>query len=96
MRGYLLDACALIALLNDENGADKVESLLNGSQPILMSAINVLEVAYDAVRRSGGNIEAATLCLKLVQDEGIEVLWTLSEPVAGGSRLESTRPTFAS
>ncbi|MGD0959744.1 MAG: PIN domain-containing protein [Methylomonas sp.] len=80
MNGYLLDACALIALLNDENGADKVESLLNGSEPVLMSAINMLEVAYDAVRRSGGNTDAASLCLQLAQNEGIEVLWALSEP----------------
>nr|VFJ45183.1 MAG: hypothetical protein BECKDK2373B_GA0170837_100920 [Candidatus Kentron sp. DK] len=28
MKGYLLDACALIALLNDEPGANRVEALL--------------------------------------------------------------------
>lgn len=78
--GYLLDACALIALFNDENGAEKVEALLNGPAPVSMSAINVLEVAYDAVRRSGGNTDAAALCLQLVLNEGIEVLWALSEP----------------
>ena len=27
-RSYVLDACALIAFLNDETGADSVESLL--------------------------------------------------------------------
>lgn len=80
MKGYLLDACALIALFNDECGADKVESLLDGPHPVTMSAINVLEVAYDAVRRGGGKMNAATLCLQLVRNEGIEVLWTLSEP----------------
>lgn len=78
--GYLLDACALIALFNDENGAEKVEALLNGPAPVSMSAINVLEVAYDAVRRSGGNTDAAALCLQLVLNEGIEILWALSEP----------------
>lgn len=80
MNGYLFDACALLALLNDENGTERVESLLNASQPVLMSAINVLEVAYDAVRRNGGDTAAAALCLQLVRNEGIEILWTLTEP----------------
>jgi PIN domain nuclease of toxin-antitoxin system len=50
VKGYLLDACALIALLTDETGADRVEALLQGEQSVFMSAVNVLEVAYDAAR----------------------------------------------
>ncbi|MBT8420496.1 MAG: PIN domain-containing protein [Gammaproteobacteria bacterium] len=78
MNGYLLDACALIALLNDEPGADTVEALLTGKPPIFMSAINVLEVSYDAVRRSR-QAHAAALVLELVRQAGIDILWSLTE-----------------
>lgn len=79
MKGYLLDACALIALLNDEPGAQRVEAILSGDTPVYMSTINTLEVAYDAVRRSKNN-EAAAMILRLVSDANIEILWALTEP----------------
>jgi uncharacterized protein with PIN domain len=78
MKGYLLDACALIALLNDEPGAQRVEAILSGDTPVYMSTINTLEVAYDAVRRSKNN-EAAAMTLRLVSDVNIEILWALTE-----------------
>ncbi|HIJ84466.1 MAG: PilT protein domain protein [Magnetococcales bacterium] len=78
MNGYLLDACALLALLNDEPGADMVDSLLGSESPIFMSIVNVLEVAYDAVRRNRqGN--AAGMVLRLVRSAGIEILWSMTE-----------------
>jgi PIN domain nuclease of toxin-antitoxin system len=79
MNGYLLDACALIALLNDESGAEYVDALLAGDAPVFMSAINVLEVAYDAVRRSGRS-ETSQQIVHLVSGEGIEIIWSLNEP----------------
>lgn len=77
MNGYLLDACALIALLNDEPGAQHVEAILSGDTPVYMSAINTLEVAYDAVRRSKDN-GAAAMTLSVVSDANIEILWSLT------------------
>lgn len=78
MSGYLLDACALIALLNDEPGAQRVEAILSDEAPVYMSAINALEVAYDAVRRSR-NSDAATMILRLVSEANIEILWELTQ-----------------
>lgn len=78
MNGYLLDACALIALLNDEAGAERVEAIVTGGTPVFMSAINALEVAYDAVRRSQDNNSAA-ITLHVVASANIEILWTLTE-----------------
>lgn len=78
MNGYLLDACALIALLNDEPGADMVEMLLGGDVQVFMSIINVLEVAYDAVRRSGQS-HAARQVLELAREAGIQILGALAE-----------------
>jgi len=78
MDGYLLDACALIALLNDEAGAERVEAIVTGDIPVYMSAINALEVAYDAVRRSGDNNSAA-VTLHVVSNANVVILWALTE-----------------
>jgi len=57
MRRYVLDACALIALLQEEPGADKVAAVLNsahkGEAEIVMHKANFLEVYYDAYRLRG-------------------------------------------
>ena len=50
---YVLDACAIIALLNDETGAETVAGLLveagEGSIRVFMSSIQALEVYYDRI-----------------------------------------------
>ena len=47
---FVFDACSLIALLSNEDGADVVKDLLqkatNGEIKILMHKINFLEVYY--------------------------------------------------
>jgi len=56
---YLLDACALIAYINDEDGADVVEALLAQSSDnavlLSMSMTNVLEVYYGVFRDFGSD-----------------------------------------
>jgi len=56
---YVLDACALLALLRDEPGADKVADAINaadkGRAKIIMHKANLLEVYYDLVRSLGKN-----------------------------------------
>lgn len=51
---YILDACALIAFLRDEDGADIVESTLI-DQDCVAHAINFCEVYYDCLRREDKN-----------------------------------------
>ena len=57
MSHYILDACALIAILKDETGADKVAAAINaannGEATILMNKLNLLEVYYDIYRSRG-------------------------------------------
>ena len=57
MKRYILDACALIALLQDEQGADNVSAVLNaavkGEAEIAMHKLNLLEVYYGAYRSRG-------------------------------------------
>ena len=53
MSSAVLDACAVIALLRDEPGAERVATLLESDPPCAMSAVNLAEVLYDAARRDG-------------------------------------------
>jgi len=54
---FVLDACALIAFLNDEDGADKVEdTLLKALKEdciVYINKINILEVYYGVFREEG-------------------------------------------
>ena len=57
MQNYLLDACALLALFDNEKGADVVKGLLDsarrGEITLSMNAANLIEVYYDRIRAVG-------------------------------------------
>jgi len=62
---FVLDACALIALFDDERGADKVEDIIQKAKRkeciVYMNKLNLLEIYY-GVYRDDGKIKAeATL-----------------------------------
>jgi uncharacterized protein len=62
---FVLDACALLAFLNDEIGANIVENLLVRADSkeirLNMSAINVLEIYYGIFREDGPDAADAVL-----------------------------------
>ncbi|QTA80130.1 PIN domain-containing protein [Desulfonema limicola] len=80
MKSYVLDACALIAFFNGENGADTVENILLGHDLRLMSVINVYEVCYDAAKAGGMDNgiriynEIHQLPIKIIKTIGKELL----------------------
>ena len=57
IKSYVLDACALIAFLRNESGADTVTRLLrdaeSGNAMMYMNRLNLLKVYYDAYRTDG-------------------------------------------
>jgi len=75
MKRYVLDANALIALLQDESGAEKVSDIINaaykGEVEIIMHKANLLEVYYDAYRYRGQ--EQADLMLAEVEKCPIQI-----------------------
>jgi PIN domain nuclease of toxin-antitoxin system len=90
---YTLDACALLAFLNDEEGADIVEDILDrsitGDVFLFMSIINLLEVYYGELRDKG--VEIARTVLDMVQHYSITVINTISEQVfSEAARLKAT------
>jgi len=52
-----MDACALIAFLSDETGAETVNKILleaaGGNATVYMNSLNLLEVYYDIYRKAG-------------------------------------------
>ena len=57
MQNYILDACAVLAFLDGEEGAVIVRSLLdrakNNEITLTMNAANLIEVYYDRIRVAG-------------------------------------------
>ena len=77
MSGYVLDACALVALFNGEAGKEVLERAFTSGQPLRIAAVNALEVAYDAIRRQQ-NAGAANEVLGLLEKLSVEIIWTLT------------------
>jgi PIN domain nuclease of toxin-antitoxin system len=65
MTKYVLDACALLALLRNETGADVVENIIDdadvGNAKVSMHKANLLEVYYDILRSYGKDQARETL-----------------------------------
>ena len=83
MEAFVLDACSLIAFLNDEEGAGKVEDLLRKAKAekvkLYMNKLNILEVYYGVYRDDGE--EAADETLSKILDLPIEIVDDLSDAV---------------
>jgi predicted nucleic acid-binding protein len=90
---YILDACAIIALLKDEAGAEEVSAIFNeafkGEAQISMNKINLLEVYYD-VYRSADKETADNVVLELIK-RPVTVVSEISDAVfAEAGRLKAT------
>lgn len=80
---FILDACALIAFLNDEEGANLVEKLLcmanarNAS--LLMNKVNLFEIYYGVYRDDG--IEEAKNVLRKIENLPVKIIDTFTDEV---------------
>jgi predicted nucleic acid-binding protein len=78
MQNYLLDACALLAFFDKEEGGvvvrDLIESAKRGEVTLNMNAANLIEVYYDRVRECGSE-EADTIIRNIYEDSIISIIW---------------------
>ena len=93
MNKYILDACALIAVLNKEDGAEVVRDLIDkaneNSVSISMNVINLLEVYYGVRRELGQDL--ADKVLSSVKSNSIEIIETITKDIfIEAGRLKST------
>jgi PIN domain nuclease of toxin-antitoxin system len=87
-----LDACALIALIKLERGADKIESLLNEAVTeqvdVCMHTVNLIEVHYCFYRTLGK--EKSALILEKIHKMPIRFIDTIDEVIfSETSRLKA-------
>jgi predicted nucleic acid-binding protein len=81
---YVLDACALIAFLDEEEGKDVVKDILKQAIDeeetlVYMSAVNLVEVYYGYIRDLGR--EKALAILEKIYAAPIKIVETVSRPV---------------
>ncbi len=86
----VLDACALIAFLNGEDGADVVTQVFLEISQVEIAAINVLEIAYDAVRRSGV-ASAAIRVMEIINALPVKIRWDLDPSLIAAAATFKTR-----
>jgi predicted nucleic acid-binding protein len=90
---FILDACALIASLANEDGADNVRKIIqdaiDGNATVKMNQINLLEVYYDVCKAYGQ--DEANKTLKTIRKFPIEIVVGLTEDVfKEAGRIKST------
>jgi predicted nucleic acid-binding protein len=80
---YVLDACALIASINEEEGKDVVKNILKHAAEeetvVYISAINLIEVYYGYIRELGK--EKALIILEKIYATPISIIESTPEPV---------------
>jgi predicted nucleic acid-binding protein len=77
---YVLDACAVITFLSNEEGADRVIDLFDaaaqGTAEIHIHRINLLEVYYDTYKAAGfdraDSVFKKMLALPIIVDDGLD------------------------
>lgn len=94
---FVFDACAFIALLEDEPGAEVVEELLQEpANRCLIHAVSACEVYYDLYRR--GNTEDADNLKTIFGEYDLELLEALPSDlwqIAGKLKAEWRRVSLA-
>jgi predicted nucleic acid-binding protein len=90
---YVLDACALIALLNNEEGKDTVDGLFTqaktGKITLCMNIINMLEVYYGFISADG--LEQANEILAPIDETPLQIIDSISQSIyREAARLKST------
>jgi predicted nucleic acid-binding protein len=84
MQNYLLDACALLALFDNEEGADVVNGLLDsakrGEITLSINAANLIEVYYDRIREHGHEL-ADAIIRGIYEDSPISIIEELNPAI---------------
>ena len=84
MPHYLLDACAVLAFLDNEKGADVVSGLLDQAKrreiTLSMSAANLIEVYYDRIRVVGSE-DADDTIRTIYENSSISIIEDLNPAI---------------
>jgi predicted nucleic acid-binding protein len=91
---YVLDSYAILTLLNDESGADRVEALLQQAEKdeiiLSMSLINLGEIAY-IVERRWGQAKLRTV-LAYLEETAVKIIPATRERVLDAANIKAQYP----
>ena len=88
-KGYVLDTSALLTLIEDEDGADRVEKALKEGK-IIISWMSLLEVLYISLQETGE--EVAMQRYAMLKELDAEIAWEMDEPLLiAAARLKASR-----
>ncbi|MFP5284556.1 MAG: PIN domain-containing protein [Thermoanaerobaculia bacterium] len=99
-RLYVFDACAVIALLQKEPGAEQAAALLSEQgHRCLLHSIQLCEIFYDQIRRGvgadGGSLEAVLAAAGFEIRTETRDLWPTAGRLKAGLRRVSLADCFA-
>jgi predicted nucleic acid-binding protein len=95
---YVLDACALIAWIKNEAGADIVNDLINKAEErkidLFINIVNLVEVHYGFMKDLGE--DKAREIMQTVRDTAIKIIDTIDDTIFEEvARLKSTLKDFS-
>jgi predicted nucleic acid-binding protein len=74
---FVLDACAVIALIKGEQGSDVVKKTIESDSEIFLHAVTFLEVYYNVVKEFG--TDKANTFFNWIVQIGIEIIYEITE-----------------
>ncbi|MBI4497662.1 MAG: PIN domain-containing protein [Chloroflexi bacterium] len=91
---WVLDSSALLCILNNEQGAERVEEVLESSQPVLIHAVNLVEVHYLLLRRGGAG--AWRTAVARMHAAGIHIIRLMDDQLlATAAEIKAFHPPIA-
>jgi len=77
MNKFVLDACAVLALLKKERGADIVKNIIESENEIFLHAVTLLEIYYNLVKEL--NMAMADMFFELILQTKIKIIYEIRE-----------------
>ena len=88
VQNFILDACAILAFLDDEEGADVIINLIERAKReeviLSMNAANLIEVYYDRIRRTGSE-DADNIIRTIYEDSPVSIIEELNPAIVRGA-----------
>ena len=76
MNRFVLDACAVLAFLRKEQGADIVKNVIESDAEKLLHSVTLLEVYYNLAKELG--IDSADLFFELILETKIRIIYEIT------------------
>ena len=77
MNKFVLDACAVLALLKGEQGKDVVKNTIESNAQIFLHSVTLLEIYYHVAKVLG--IDSADLFFEQMTQTKIEIIYEITE-----------------